>query len=148
MKTYVIRVRDSEPMVGPFFWIGGKLFAHGEPISTAEEYGDAYNDTMGHNTFYYSKIAPQLGLSRYSDWEDFPRGRVVGKRLKDGRKRYYVYMDKCIIDNAEVIEKVLQEYHLPAQITSFRRDAHYKCSNCNGAMKEEEMWFDSLEKRH
>lgn len=130
MPTYKVKIKDGIPCVGPFFVIGGQLIAHPVALTDAEQYAGTYNDTLSHNDLYYRYIAPKYGFSQHSDWEQYPRGRVVAKTLKDGTKKYYVFMDKCILYKDNVRNQVLNEYSIPLQNTVWKTDSHYKCANC------------------
>lgn len=133
MKQFKVTMKDSMPMVGPFFVIGSDLVAHATKLTDADKYEGTYNDTLSHNNLYYNYIAPKYGFSQHSEWERYPRGRVVAKTLANGTKRYYVFMDKCILYKQNIRDKVLNEYNLPAESVVWKNDSHYKCANC-GAM--------------
>lgn len=134
---------DATPSVGPFFVIGDQLVAHPVKLSEADVYQNTYNDTLSHNDLYYKYIAPQFGFSQRSDWEMYPRGRVVAKTMANGTKKYYVFMDKCILYKQNVRNQILNEYGIPFENTVWKTDSHYKCANC-GANVALDLDFDDL----
>ena len=141
---YKVKVMDSMPCVGPFFVISDKLIAHPVKLTEAEEYQGTYNDRLSHNDLYYKHIAPMLGLSQRSEWEQFPRGRVVAKTMKNGTKKYYVFMDKCILYKSNIRDQIVNEYQLPFDNIVWKTDSHYKCANCGAAVMPDLDEYDDL----
>lgn len=136
------KANDASPSVGPFFVIDDQLVAHPVKLAEAEQYQGTYNDTLSHNDLYYSYIAPHYGFSQRSDWEMYPRGRVVAKTLANGQKKYYVFMDKCILYKQNVRNQILNEYGIPLESTIWKTDSHYKCANCGAAIMADLDEFD------
>lgn len=147
MKKYKVKVnaKDGMPCVGPFFVIGNQLVAHPTKLTEAEEWQGTYNDTLSHNDLYYKYIAPMYGFSQRSEWERYPRGRVVAKTLANGQKKYYVFMDKCILYKGNVRNQILNEYQIPLDATIWKTDSHYKCANCGANVIPDLDDFDDVD---
>ena len=111
-------------------------------MTDAELYNGVYNDTLSHNDLYYKYIAPKFGFSQRSDWEMYPRGRVVAKTLANGQKRYYVFMDKCILYNEGIRNQIMNEYSIPPSVIVWKTDSHYKCAKCgaNVMLDLDDIW--------
>ena len=142
MKAYKVRVRDAGPKVGPFFIIGDEIYAAPVDLSDAEEYAGTYNNTVSHNSLYYKSIAPQLGFSQKTEWEMYPRGRVVAKTMSNGTKKFYVFMDKCLFNRPNVKQKIIEEFRLFQGEPVWKTDSHYKCANCGAIVMpdDDDLW--------
>ncbi len=97
------------------------------PIEIAEDYGDFKIHDAGHFKFW-EKITAQYPRLRKYDYGHYPRGRAV----YDAKKRqFYVYLDKCIIHDPELVEKIVKtKLNLVTVSYKILTDSHYKCKKC------------------
>lgn len=111
-------------MVGPFFWIQGKLIAFPDKLEDGVDSGAGIIDGHAGHMAEYEKL-PQRFEHDYDYW---PRGRVVFDKTKN---RSIVYLDRCIKKDEAVRNAVIQTYMLDPKKTSWRLESHYKCHGCN-----------------
>ena len=105
---------EDNACVGPFFYIGGKLYAYKESLEDHQEDGRFINASLSH--FEYFITLPIEG-----DYGNYPRGRVLYDR---NRKKFLVYIDKSL-DKESSKQLILNAYNLKAERALFRHDAHY-----------------------
>ena len=111
-------------MVGPFFWIQGRLIAYPVELEDGVDSGVGIIDgRSGHRT-EYAKL-PQRFEHDYDFW---PRGRVVFDTKKN---RSIVYLDRCIKNDEAVRGEIVKAYGLNPTKTSWRLEFHYQCHRCN-----------------
>jgi len=125
---------SSKPQIGIFWHIqtsgaGPTLLVDSVGITDAEPYGDFLNHG-GHYEFW-SKLAllsvSELhsrglpGVVRWSEYEEWPRGRVV---LHVPSNRFVVYADRKL-QNPRMGQQIMQRFSLPPGRTEFRADGHY-----------------------
>ena len=114
--------------VGIFWVIDGKAVILGEPLSEAESWGEFKNYSQGHDR-EWSRFLQRNGIvSRDSEYDDYPRGRVVYNTVTGS---FNLFADKCILNDKSMLKQVLAELHLPSQ-TKTESDPHYKCKDCGG----------------
>lgn len=107
--------------VGPalFFCVNGNLLFHSCTLSEGEPYGDFLNYPYSHfdiwNQFYFEKYGV--------DFDYYPRGRVVYRKMDD---TFLIYYDKCV---GESILGVVAKYAGYQYEIAF--DEHYQCHLCN-----------------
>ena len=76
-ETYKMTTRaTTEPKVGIFWLLGGKVIADGTPLSQAAPYGEARTDPRGHLKRWTElqkagQVPPEI------EYDDPPRGRAV-----------------------------------------------------------------------
>ena len=109
--------------IGIFFYIKGKLFAYPRPIESGVDREGKIDSVDSHYDEY-----EKLSYHFEHDFEYFPRGRVVYDIEK---KRSIVYIDRCIKDDASAKEEIISTFEIDPKKAVFRKDAHYKCHNCN-----------------
>ena len=107
------------PLIGPFFYIAGKLICHAVPLSEGETRGDKLDDPYGHDRLWDDHF-------RFGDYIDYPRGRVVWDCAEN---RGIIYIDRCI-DRPAIVEKIRQAFGLTD--CAVARDDHYRCRRCAG----------------
>ncbi|MGA2675038.1 MAG: hypothetical protein ABSE99_17625 [Terracidiphilus sp.] len=116
----------SEPSVGIFWLLDGKLVIDSTPLSKAEPYGSA----LGHPTSHidhWKRLRRNREVPAEVEYEEPPRGRVVF----DGREqRFYLLGDKCILSRRDVVGQIMDALHLPPSKTTEGRDEHYRCFKC------------------
>ena len=64
----------------------------------------------------------EKALARSSEYEDWPRGRIVFDRLRD---LFILYADRKLITPA-TIARIATQFHLPAERTEVQTDLHYQ----------------------
>ena len=113
--------------VGIFWVVDGKPLAFGAPLLEAEPYGELKNYKQSHYSLWeflrHSRIVPQD-----SDYEDYPRGRVVYNTRSDS---LMFFADNCILKDKPMVRLLLGRLHLPLS-TKTESDPHYKCKKCGG----------------
>jgi len=117
--------------VGPYWFVRDEsgrvlLIAHRCTLADAEEYGDFLTCPHGHCDvweYWRRELAPGriAGVLRDSEYEEWPRGRVVFDAV---RNRFMVYADSQIFKQ-ELQERVLERFGIPSKRALFLRDEHY-----------------------
>ena len=115
----------SQPRVGIFWLYNGKLVTDSTPLSEAEPYCDFLTHAKGHID-YWTELQERGAIPIEVEYEEPPRGRVGYDRKK---KEFFMLADRCIIENAEAVQKIIAEYHL-SKDTEPLPDSHYRCSKC------------------
>ena len=111
-------------MVGPFFWIDGKILAFPNEPNDADDPGTGIIDgKAGHATAY-----ERTPYQQEHDYDYWPRGRVVFDKNKN---RSIVYLDRCIKNDEAVRSVIVDSFHLDPKKTSWKLDGHYKCHRCD-----------------
>jgi len=134
MKNVLVMEAGNHPKdayVGPYWFIrddSGRVFlmAHRCTLAKAEKYGEFLTCQHGHYDVWEScrarcstdRIA---GIVRDSEYEEWPRGRVV---LNSVRSRFIVYADRQIAQHE--LQRVVKHFGIPAGRVVFMRDGHYQ----------------------
>ena len=113
----------TEPRLGIFWLVDGKLLTDSLPLSECEDDRDFRNYPASHIDVWteWQRIGKAPSPSEY---EEFPRGRVIHNG--DG---FTIRADRCILKRKDLIARIKRELHLPKQI-SLGKDPHYKCFHC------------------
>lgn len=111
-------------MVGPFFWIQGKLIAFPNRLEEGVDTGVGIIDGVAGHMTEYEKLPYRFE----HDYDYWPRGRVVFHKNKN---KSIVYLDRCIKNDEAVRLAILKAYALDPKKTSWRLEDHYKCHCCN-----------------
>ena len=118
------------PKVGIFYVIDGKLVPDTTPTKEADDYGDFKTHVTPHYKFW--ALLKRFVFPKYKDldYDYFPRGRVVYKKVED---RYSIYLDKCVMKDKKMVAQIKKEFNLPYNkckvLVGF--DYHYQCKKCN-----------------
>jgi hypothetical protein len=123
-----------ESQIG-LFWLlphteqGIALLGHAIPLTHAEEYGACLTDPLSHYDAWGATkrgrplLTPLDAITKKliaaSEYEEWPRGRVVYDRL---RQTFIVYADRQILPHGAVVRA---HFALPED-TPFRTDPHYR----------------------
>jgi hypothetical protein len=105
-----------------------RLLAAGCPLDQAEPYGDCLTYGSGHyETWAHWRrdrtMDPALrAIVRSSEYEDWPRGRIVFDRSRD---LFIIYADRKLLTPA-MIARIETQFHLPAERAEVQRDFHYQ----------------------
>ena len=121
------------PHVGIFWLVQAsngevRLLAAGCPLEQAEPYGDCLTYGSGHyETWAHWRrdrtMDPALrAIVRSSEYEDWPRGRIVFDRSRD---LFVLYADLKLLTPA-TIARIATQFHLPAERTELQSDWHYQ----------------------
>lgn len=117
--------RTTEPQVGIFWLVDGKLLIDSTLLSKSEPYGNHQTHPRSHIDVWdeyqrVGKVPPE------SEYEEFPRGRVI---YDTTTQTFTVLADKCILNHKELITRIKEELHLPKKAT-LGTDTHYRCFTC------------------
>jgi hypothetical protein len=114
-----------EPFVGTFWLYDGMLITDSTLLSEAEPYGDFLTHAKGHNDFW-AELQERCAIPIEVEYDEPPRGRV-GYDCK--KKEFFMLADRCIIEDAGVVWKIIAEFHLQKD-TEPLPDSHYRCARC------------------
>lgn len=120
-----------EPCVG-FFWLlpgpsGAQvILADKIPLSKADDYGQCRTHSGGHAEFWDALVKRRavilLNLPTGSEYDEFPRGRVVYDTLIT---RFIIYIDERIRPKV-YLDKIIREFCLPRPQCVISSDPHYR----------------------
>ena len=119
---------EIEPLIGPFFVIGGQVYGYGEPVSeknSTDSFFDSNITHMQYWTYFTKNVKPEY---KDIDYAEFPRGRIIYDVKND---KFIGYADKDILNNAGSRYKVKQFFNLGGKNVDWRSDDHYVCANCS-----------------
>lgn len=118
--------------MGLFFYVEGELVILSTPLSEGENDGDFINDPRGHSDCWEAlRTEPDnstVRRNRAKSYDFYPRGRCL-YRVRDDR--YLLYVDRCILRKADVIEEIIRLFHIPRGKTDVELDLQYQCAACN-----------------
>jgi hypothetical protein len=115
----------TEPRLGVFWLVSGRLLIDSAPVSECERYGDHLNYPSSHIRVW--ERWQQIGKAPVeSEYEEYARGRVMCDMKI---KRFTFLADRCILKRKDLIAAIKKELHLPKQ-TALGTDPHYRCSTC------------------
>jgi hypothetical protein len=120
------QISDRTPKVGIIFLVGHKLLIDATPVSDAEDYGEFKIHDLGHDR-YWDRLVKKSVVPG-SDYEEYPRGRVVFNKKTH---QHTLYLDRCILKKLGVVKKIMSEMSLPPNNTKISRDEHYRCPGCS-----------------
>lgn len=123
----------AKPEVGIVFLFEGHLWIKGEYVDDAKVHGDFKGQGSCHDE-YWSQLQRIGSVPRTVEYDEVPRGRV-GYNVKN--RTYYLFLDKCIMENQRMVDKIFSYMHLPSQGTKVQRDSHYVCPGCKKKSKEQ-----------
>lgn len=112
-------MKTMMPLIGPFFFIGGKLIFNACPLSLGREQAGKLDNSYGHDRLYDANF-------KAGDYIDYPRGRVIWDKENE---QSIIYIDPCI-NNSEVLEKIVAAFEIGKYTVEY--DDHYHCRNCVG----------------
>jgi hypothetical protein len=116
------------------FWVVQKsngearLLAVGCPMDQAEPYGDCLTYGPGHYDTWAQwrrdrTLDPAFrAIIRLSEYEDWPRGRIVFELARDV---FIIYADRKLMTPA-MITRIETQFHLPGERTEVQSDFHYQ----------------------
>lgn len=115
----------SEPHVGIFWLVHGRLVIDATLLSAAEDYGDFKIHPRDHYSVWEAfklsgTVLPEV------PYEEFPRGRVM---FNEKTGQFNLLADRCILRRRQIVVKIKKALHLPRD-TSARTDSHYRCLKC------------------
>jgi hypothetical protein len=119
------RAEATDPCVGIFYLVDGKLFVEGSSLADAEPYGDAKTHARAHTEMWGELVLS--GKVPRAPYELNPRGRVSFRCDTD---RFLLLADRCILRDQAVVSEVMDRLHLPADRTDTGTDLHYRCPTC------------------
>ena len=104
-----------ESYVGPFFYIGEKLFSYKERADDFDADRRYFDVGLSHFLFFES-----LGID--DDYGHYPRGRVIYDNLNC---RFLVYLDRSLLEKKKE-ELIIKEFKLENMRVRFLLDEHYE----------------------
>ena len=123
--------RRKDAYVGPYWFVrddSGKilLMAHRCTLAEAEEYGECLTCPHGHYDVWETwrakcAEANVVGVLRDTEYEEWPRGRVVFNALRD---QFMVYADRQI--SKSELQRVVEHFGITMDRAVFMRDGHYQ----------------------
>jgi hypothetical protein len=122
----------TEPRLGIFWLVKGKLLIDSVALAECEKYGDHLNYPGSHIRVW--ERLQKVGIAPVESlYEEYPRGRAV--RSSTG---FSLLADRCILNRKDLIAAIKKELYLPKQ-TSLGTDPHYRCFQClHGNADDEE----------
>jgi hypothetical protein len=135
LAATMAEAKDSAPRLG-IFWVargrsgGARLIAAGCALEHGERYGNCLTYGPGHYETWRKwrrerAIDSELRvIVRTSEYEDWPRGRIIFDRARD---RFVLYADRRLM-GAETIVRIRERFGLPVERTLVEADSHYRSS--------------------
>ena len=120
------QAEPTEPKVGIFFLVDKKLLIDPTPVSDGGSYGDFSIHERGHDAFW-EMLRRTGAVPPDTEYDDYPRGRVA-YNTKTGK--YSLLLDRCILKNKSVVNKIMSELNLPTKRTEMDTDSQYRCPRC------------------
>ncbi len=112
------------PEVGMFWMIDQEPLIEKTPLNEAGERVDFFAPKSHSETW---PTLQRIGVvPQNSKYEHYPRGRVDYEKETSS---FVLLADKCILQNAPMVQKILSRFRLPSQ-TKTESDPHYKCPKC------------------
>jgi hypothetical protein len=116
---------DQAPHLGIFWLVDGKLIFDSSPLSEAEPYGDHITHPRSH-VAVWSKLERRGLVPRGSEYEDYPRGRVIHHPATG---EFTILADKCILRHKDLVIRIKKSLHLSERV-KLDTDLHYRCPRC------------------
>jgi hypothetical protein len=118
---------QSGPHVGLFYVVNGKLHWDGVPVEHAggTPYFKSYPKSF--STYWKDNLVKRFPALREYDPDCFPRGRVVYDAKKDA---YDLMADRCILDDPELIKRIVWVMKLPETKLTTSWDINCECPTC------------------
>jgi hypothetical protein len=99
-------------------------------LQDAERYGGRLTYPLGHHEVWdqwrkqmAGREVPVLSIVAMSEYEEWPRGRVV---YDTERERFIVYADAQILERSTLLSAIHESFGLPTGRTDAKRDDHYR----------------------
>ena len=118
--------RITEPRVGIFWLVDGKLLIDSTLLSAAEKYED-FRIHSGNHVSVWEKFQQNGTAPREMEYEEAPRGRVMYNAKS---QRFTLLADKCILKDKRIVSKIMSEMNLPSKNMEKETDSHYRCFAC------------------
>lgn len=127
--------KESEPHVGLFYVVAGKLHWEGIPTEQAgtSEYVKIY--AKKHAAYWEELVVRLEPYFRKYDPYHFPRGRVV---FSTQEGIYRLLADNCILENPELIKRIVSEMKLPEAEVKISWDIDCECAECKSKSRRED----------
>jgi hypothetical protein len=123
----------TEPRLGIFWLVDGKLLIDSAPLSECEEYDDHLNNQGSHIRLW--ERWQEFGKApAETEYEEYARGRAM---YSPSTNTFTLLADRCILKRKELIAKIKDELRLPKQ-TALGTDSHYRCFDCLHGSQDEE----------
>ena len=121
------------PYVGIIYCVNGELLIDSTPLNEAEKTVDFIDHPRAHNEFWEAlqEVSISEGIMHgitERDYDYYPRGRVL---YSINEEQFFVYLDRCLIDRKDLIEKIVKHMNLPDGRYKVMPDFHYQCAICN-----------------
>ena len=123
----------TEPRVGIFWLVDGKLLIDSTLLSAAEKYED-FRIHSGNHISVWEKFQQNGTAPRELEYEEAPRGRVM---YNPKTRRFTLLADKCILKDKRIVSKIMSGMNLPSKNTDKGTDSHYRCFTCLYGRRED-----------
>lgn len=110
---------NKKPLIGPFFFIRGKLIFNACPLAEGREQAGKLDNSYGHDVLYDAYF-------KTGEYIDYPRGRVVWDKEKN---HSIIYIDPCI-NRKDVLSQIISSFNIGEYVIEY--DDHYHCKKCVG----------------
>ena len=114
------------PKLGIFYLFNGRIISETAAVSTIDPSGSVLFYPRQHYELW-SQLQKENHDLGDLDCYALPRGRV-SFNLKNNR--FQVVADQHILENSNLIERILWDFDLERADTEFRADEQYRCSLC------------------
>jgi hypothetical protein len=140
-RTQLERKLAAKPEVGVLLMYDSHLWVDATEVDQAPQHGDFKGQESCHDAFW-RQLQVARSVPYDMEYDEVPRGRV-GYNVKN--RTFYLFLDKCILENERMVDKIFSIMHLPSKDTKIERDSHYICPGCKKKskkqlQKEEEDW--------
>ena len=88
-------------LIGPFFYIRGKLIFNACPLAEGQEQAGKLDNSYGHDQLYDDHF-------KTGEYIDYPRGRVVWDKEKN---LSIIYIDPCI-NREDVLSQIIDAFDI------------------------------------
>ncbi|HEY9162856.1 MAG TPA: hypothetical protein VIS94_17400 [Desulfomonilia bacterium] len=127
------KTKEDKPKVGIIFSVEGQVLIDSTSVNEAEKTSDYIDHPRAHSEFWEAlqEVCLSEGIRHTiteTDYDYYPRGRVVYS-IKD--RMFFVYLDRCIIDNHELVDEIISRMNLSKKRCRVTTDFHYQCAFCN-----------------
>jgi hypothetical protein len=124
--------KESGPHVGLFYVVAWKLYWEGMPAAQSDgAYFKSYPKT--YYTYWKNTVTRNHPELREYDFRRFPRGRVVFDSKEDS---FVIMADKCVVENPDLIKKIVSEMRLPEDEVIVSVDKDCECADCEKTARQ------------
>jgi len=108
------------PKVGIFWFVDSAIISDTKTVTEADTYGD-FKNYGEHYKFWETTVKRLLSKLRNTEYEDYPRGRVVYNYKE---KKFIIYIDKKL-DKDSYKKEIKNNFNITNYEQAFEFDSHY-----------------------